>query len=72
MSMMFFWIFVVDCIVLGYIGGKPAEGAFIVIGQVATAYYFLHFLVIVPIVSRTEKIRPLPASISQPVLQPAE
>ena len=71
-SMMFFWIFVVDCLVLGYIGGKPAEGAFIVIGQVATAYYFAHFLVIIPIISRTEKVMQLPSSISKPVLQPAE
>ena len=70
--MMFFWIFVIDCIVLGYIGGKPAEGAFIVIGQVATTYYFMHFLVIVPLISRLETVNELPASISEPVLQPAE
>ena len=70
--MMFFWIFVIDCLVLGYIGGKPAEGAFIVIGQVATTYYFAHLLVIIPIISRTEKVMPLPSSINKPVLQPAE
>jgi hypothetical protein len=36
---------------------------------VATAYYFLHFLVLVPLVSRFETPRPLPASISEPVLK---
>ena len=71
-SMMFFWIFVLDCLVLGYIGGKPPEGAFIIIGQIATAYYFVHLLILVPIISRTEKVKELPVSISKPVLQPAE
>ncbi|MNC96221.1 cytochrome b [compost metagenome] len=32
-------------------------------------YYFLHFLVILPIVGRMERPRPLPTSISEPVLK---
>jgi len=63
----FFWIFIADCILLGYIGGKPAEGHFIWIGQLATAYYFAFFLVIIPIVSLIERPRPVPESISAAV-----
>ena len=64
----FFWIFVIDCLVLGYIGAMPAESPYTEIGQVATAWYFLHFLVILPLLSRLERPMPLPASISEPVL----
>ncbi len=63
----FFWIFVADCLLLGYIGGKPAEGIFIPIGQAATIYYFFHFLVIIPALGFLEKPKPLPASISAAV-----
>jgi ubiquinol-cytochrome c reductase cytochrome b subunit len=64
----FFWIFVVDCIVLGYIGANPPEGIHLIVGQIATAYYFLHF-VIVFVLSYVETPKPLPTSISEPVLQ---
>ena len=64
----FFWLLVVDAITLGVVGAHPPEGHWILIGRIATAYYFLHFLVIVPIVSRIEKTPPLPASIAEAVL----
>ena len=63
----FFWILLLDCIVLGYIGAMPAEGIYIVIGRIATAYYFIHFLIILPLLSVIERPKPLPASISKPV-----
>lgn len=63
------WIFVADCLVLGYLGGKPAEGAYLVWGRIATAYYFLHLLVILPVVSRVETPLPLPDSIYSAVLK---
>ena len=64
---MAFWIFFIDCLVLGYIGGKPAEGSFIVIGQWATFYYFAHLVIIIPLVSRLERPKPIPESISAAV-----
>jgi quinol-cytochrome oxidoreductase complex cytochrome b subunit len=64
----FFWILVVDCIVLGVVGANPPEGNWVVIGRIATIWYFLHFIVLLPLLSRLERPRPLPASISQPVL----
>jgi ubiquinol-cytochrome c reductase cytochrome b subunit len=37
--------------------------------QVATAYYFGHFLIVLPLVGWLEKPRVLPYSISAPVLK---
>ena len=50
-------------------GAMPAEGTYLLIARVATAYYFLHFLVILPVLSSVEKTDPLPLSISEPVLK---
>ena len=63
----FFWILVIDCIVLGYVGAKPAEGMYLLVGRVATVWYFVHFLAILPLLSVIETPRPLPQSISTPV-----
>ncbi|MBT6256549.1 MAG: cytochrome b/b6 [Alphaproteobacteria bacterium] len=64
---MFFWVLLADCVLLGYLGGKPAEGIYVMLSRLATAYYFIHFLVILPLLSVVEKTRPLPQSISTPV-----
>ncbi|MGE0716317.1 MAG: cytochrome bc complex cytochrome b subunit [Alphaproteobacteria bacterium] len=64
----FFWLLLIDCIILGWVGANPPEGAFIVIGRLATFWYFLHFLVILPILGKLERPLPLPTSISTPVL----
>jgi len=63
----FFWILVIDTIVLGYVGANPPEGNFIPLGQVATAYYFFHFLILIPALSLFERPKPLPESISAAV-----
>jgi ubiquinol-cytochrome c reductase cytochrome b subunit len=68
----FFWILVVDVLVLGYIGAMPAEEPYVRIGQIATIYYFAHFLIILPIVSAIEKPLPLPNSIAEAVLAKAK
>ncbi len=64
----FFWLFVIDFIALAYIGAAPPEGVYVIIGKICTFYYFFHFLVILPLLARLEKPRPLPASISESVL----
>ncbi len=67
----FFWLLFIDCIILGYLGGMPAEGIYVLLSRLATAWYFLHFLVILPMLSVFETTRPLPKSISEPVLATA-
>ena len=63
-----FWIFLIDTVVLGWVGSKPAEGIYIIISRIATFYYFLHFLIVLPLLGKFEKNRPLPVSIGKPVL----
>ena len=58
----------IDVLILGYIGGAPINAWRVALGQVASAYYFLHFLVILPLVSAFETTDPLPNSISESVL----
>ncbi len=64
----FFWVFVIVCVGLGYLGSKPPEGAYVIWSRILTAYYFIHFLVILPLLGLLESPKPLPASISEAVL----
>ncbi len=49
-----FFIFLLDAGLLGYIGGKPPEGIYITLSRIAAGYYFFHFMVLLPIISRYE------------------
>jgi quinol-cytochrome oxidoreductase complex cytochrome b subunit len=64
----FFWLFVACAVGLGYIGSKPPEGGYVIAARLLTFYYFLHFLVILPLLSRYEKTKPLPVTIYDAVL----
>ena len=73
----FFWLFVIDTFILGYCGAKAPDDYFmgipglkvIVMGQLSTLYYVAHFLVVMPLVGKLERTKPLPASISESVLK---
>ncbi|MCW6528654.1 cytochrome b N-terminal domain-containing protein [Sphingomonas sp. MMSM20] len=66
----FFWFGLMPSIfALGYCGGAPVEPLNLIVSQVATAYYFVHFLIILPLVARFETPLPLPTSITAAVLQ---
>jgi len=64
----FYWFLVADVLILGYVGAMPAEGLYLLTARVATAYYFAHFLIILPFLGLKEKTTPLPLSITEPVL----
>lgn len=64
----FFWLFVVASLALGWLGAKPAEGDYIFWARVFTIYYFAYFLVILPMLGKIETPKPLPASINEAVL----
>ena len=68
LNKIFFWILIVDVLALGYVGAMPAEGWYLFIARVGTIYYFAHFLVILPVLSKIERTQPLPLSITDPVL----
>ena len=59
----FYWIFIFNFIVLGWVGSKVPEGHYLIISRISTAYYFLHFLFILPILGFFEKTSPLPLNI---------
>jgi ubiquinol-cytochrome c reductase cytochrome b subunit len=65
----FMMLLVVDVIVLGICGSKPAEGFWVPLSQLATLYYFAHFLVLLPILGKIERPLPLPPSIADSVLK---
>ena len=48
------WFFFVDFAILMWIGSQHPETPFVEIGQVATAFYFAWFLIIVPAIGLTE------------------
>jgi len=64
-----FWLLVIDVIALGWVGANPPEGLVVTVGQIATLYYFVHFLILFPVIGKLERPRPLPASIAAAVLQ---
>jgi ubiquinol-cytochrome c reductase cytochrome b subunit len=66
------WAFialVADVAILAFIGKSPANEPYVRIGQFAAAYYFFHFLILVPLIAWIEKPLPLPNSISEAVLR---
>jgi ubiquinol-cytochrome c reductase cytochrome b/c1 subunit len=67
----FFWVLVLAAIVLGICGAHRPEGIYVVLGRIATLYYYVHFLILLPLLGKFERTRPLPASISAAVLKRA-
>ena len=65
----FFWIWVFDVAVLTWVGANLPVPPYLYIGQVASVWYFAHFIVILPLLSIFERTNPLPSSIGEPVLK---
>jgi ubiquinol-cytochrome c reductase cytochrome b/c1 subunit len=68
----FFWVFVIVCILLGWLGAKPAEGGYVLAARICTAYYFAHFLIIMPLLGLFETPTPMPNSILESVTGPGK
>src|SRR5579871_7002805 len=50
----FFWLFVIDCIVLGYCGAQSVDAVrfgipLVMVARVGTAYYYAFFWVLMPV-----------------------
>lgn len=61
----FFALFILNFILLGWLGKAPAEGWYIWASRFSTLYYYAYFLLILPILPKFEKTLPLPESIDQ-------
>jgi len=60
----FYWLFVAVAISLGYLGAQPAEGVYLIAARICSAWYFAHFLVVLPLLGKREKTEPVPDSIT--------
>jgi ubiquinol-cytochrome c reductase cytochrome b subunit len=73
MSRFFFWLFVLAAFGLGYLGAKPAEGGYVIMSRILTAYWFIYFLFLIPLVSRVErKVRRMPQTITEAMASEAK
>ena len=63
-----FWAFAVTCVMLGWLGSRPAEGIYVVLSQIFTALYFAYFLIALPLLGLFETPKKLPGSIAESVL----
>lgn len=50
----FYWLLVADFLILGWVGQKPVKDTYIFVGQVATCFYFLFFLILIPLIGNIE------------------
>ena len=71
MYKVFYVIFIVNMLALGYLGVQNPEGIYILLGRACTAWYFIHFLVILPLLNIIETPRALPKSVSDPIFSSA-
>nr|WP_304956648.1 cytochrome b N-terminal domain-containing protein [endosymbiont of Lamellibrachia barhami] len=58
------WLFVVDFIILGYLGTQPTTDLYIIMAQIGTIYYFAFFL-LMPIYSKMDKTKPVPERVTE-------
>nr|QBL02041.1 apocytochrome b [Phlebopus portentosus] len=49
-----FWFFVVNFFILMWIGSQHPDSPYLEIGQISTAFYFIWFLIIVPVIGLAE------------------
>jgi ubiquinol-cytochrome c reductase cytochrome b/c1 subunit len=68
MFKLFFWLFIACVIGLGYYGSQPAEGSAVIGARILTAFYFIYFLVILPMLGLFETPKKVPDSIADAVL----
>ncbi len=65
----FVFVLVADLLLLGYCGAHPPEGWYVPAARLGTAYYYFHFLILLPILGKIERPLPLPSSIAEAVLK---
>jgi ubiquinol-cytochrome c reductase cytochrome b subunit len=66
---LFYWLFALNAIVLGWLGSQPAEGLYTTMSQLCTLFYFAFFLIVMPVLGLVETPRRIPNSITEAVLE---
>ena len=52
----FYWLFLADCYILVWIGACEVATPFVEIGQLATLFFFVYLLVIIPALGKFETL----------------
>ena len=60
-----FYLLVIDFLVLMWCGAMPAEPPYSIISLIGAAYWFAYFLIILPLLGVIEKPLPVPATIEE-------
>ena len=73
----FFWVFVLCCVGLGYLGSQEVSDGATLVARILSLGYFGYLIIALPLLGLIEKTKPVPASIADAVLakakpQPAE
>jgi ubiquinol-cytochrome c reductase cytochrome b subunit len=58
------WLFVIDFIILGYLGTQPTTDLYKLMAQIGTIYYFAFFL-LMPIFSKLDNTKPVPERVTE-------
>jgi ubiquinol-cytochrome c reductase cytochrome b subunit len=58
------WLFVIDFIILGYLGTQPTTDLYKLMAQIGTIYYFAFFL-LMPIYSKLDNTKPVPERVTE-------
>ena len=66
---LFFWLFVINAVMLGWLGSRPAEGIYPLMSLIGTIFYFSFFLIVLPVLGLIETPKRLPNSITEAVLK---
>jgi len=64
----FFWVFVVCCIGLGYLGSQEVSDGTTLAAWILAFGYFAFLIIVLPLLGLIEKTKPMPASIADAVL----
>src|SRR5262249_4522680 len=65
----FFWVFVIVCVGLGWLGSKPPERHYLLVARILTGYYSAFLWVLRAVWGKAEKTKPLPNSMAESVLR---
>ncbi len=63
----FFWIFIINFLMLGWLGGQEVKEPYITLSRVSTFYYFIYFIIVLPLLGKYERPKALPKTLSEEV-----